>query len=401
MSFYESLRTPSWKGFEFAVESDGKDFGRDVKKHKLINGKTVDYEDTGVKENVFTVEAVIGGQSDFKEQADEFEALLAEEGVGRLILPHTDELTAVVVSARRRHESNKVGVVYFSITFETVDEETIPPAGISSTYELLNAVDKSNASALSDFKNNYADGMPDFINDQILSQVNDFKGVLNANLGVINKSLSVADFDVSEATAFGNQVISMFKTLVSYKDVLNFSVALDKTNAPEKINYSRIVSALDKAVNVETAFVADGSLSGKNSNAADIFTKVITINSAAEASLSATYDSQNQAINTRNNLLSSVAHLRDLAGAQGWYETYLSLGDLMSGITRDIDNKLGRLPVVKTVKTQAVQSSLLLSYRIFGDDRNSVVPHSDDLIKRNGVINPAFIPPSELEVLDA
>lgn len=398
--FYDSLRAPSWKGFEFALNTDSKDFGRDVKKHKIINGKTVSYEDTGAKENAFTIEAVIGGSADFKEQADEFEALLSAEGTGLLILPHTDELKAVVTSARRRHNSDEVGVVYFSITFETVDQETKAPAGVSNTYELLASVNNSNDAAISDFVGKYTDTTRDFITNEIISQMDDFKSLLNGNLSRFNNAILSNVFTVSTGAVFGNEIISMFKDLVSFKELLNFSVAIDKKDAAADVDYVSVTKALNiVASSAPILDSEDQSLGAKNIRATDLFSRISAANAAAEASLSTEYESQKQALNIRAGLLSTIAGLRNEVGEQAWSDSYIALGDLMAGINRDIDNKLGRLPIVAIIKTQKMRSALAIAHQVFGDNPARVVAQANDLIKRNDIIHPSFVSASELEVL--
>ena len=400
MSFYEQLRTPSWKGFEFALSTDNKDFGRDVKRHKKINGKSVDHEDTGQKPIPFVVEAVIGGSDDFVEQAAEFEALLSEEGVGRLVLPHEGEITAVVMTARRRHNSDEVGIIYFSITFEEVDTTTVAPAGISSTYNLIKAVDNSNEAALLDFSDEYNDGMPDFITDKIQSQMDDFKGVLNGNLNRVNKVIGFGKLEVSKGITFGKKVISTFENIVSFGQNIDLSIAFDNSDNIDEIDFINMVNALNDTADMPAIYYNDDkSSSSTNIKTTDLFSRITTINAAAKASLSAEYESQKQAIEVRDSLFSTISNLRNEAGAARWSESYISLGSLMAAINRDIDNRLGRLPITAVVKTQAMRSSLAIAHRIFGDNPNTVIAQADDLIKRNSLVHPAFITARELEVL--
>lgn len=400
MSFYEQLRTPSWKGFEFALSTDNKDFGRDVKRHKKINGKSVDHEDTGQKPIPFVVEVVIGGSDDFVEQAAEFEALLSEEGVGRLVLPHEGEITAVVMSARRRHNSDEVGIIYFSITFEEVDTTTVAPAGISSTYNLIKAVDNSNEAALLDFSDEYNDGMPDFITDKIQSQMDDFKGVLNGNINRVNKVIDFGKLEVSNGITFGKKVISTFENIVSFGENIDLSIAFDNSDVIDEVDFINMVNALnDTADRPAVYYNDDQSSSSTNIKTTDLFSRITTINAAAKASLSAEYESQKQAIQVRDRLFSTISSLRNEAGAARWSESYLSLGSLMAAINRDIDNRLGRLPITAIIRTQAMRSSLAIAHRIFGDNPNTVISQADDLVKRNSLVHPAFITARELEVL--
>ena len=60
---------------------------------------------------------------------------------------------------------------------------------------------------------------------------------------------------------------------------------------------------------------------------------------------------------------------------------------------------LGRLPVVLTVQAQVSLPAWIIANDLAGDTPGLVVPLLVDLVRRNGVQNPALVPPGPLDVL--
>jgi|GEM_PF-6984976 len=404
MTFFDQLRTPSFKGFEFELASENNTFGRDVKKQKIINGN-VRHEDTGEKEDVFTIEAVIGGSDDFVDRAEAFKALLNEKGAGRLILPHEGEMLAVVTNARKRTNDREVGLVYFSITFER-DESALSNKSSSTSVALKDQADLTMAKALSDFTNVYNDDVPDFVSNSTLGQINDFAEELNSSIISHRSDFSVLGFVTSDAKTFGDQIISMCSDLVDYEENIDYMVSTSSSmttassNADDALSLVKTLVDISKDAEIDTGTISGAqSLRVTNNNAISLLAKTAAMSSAAKAVAYAEFSSKEEAIDVRDSLLNTLSSLRATAGAQGWSKSYMSIGSLMATINNDINTGLGRLPDTVTIRNQAVRSSLALAYRLYGDTSSSVIEKASDLVSRNGIIHPAFVPAEDLEVL--
>lgn len=406
MSFHDSLRQASLDGFDFEISTDDKTFGRDVKRHKIINADNILHEDVGVKGEIFSVEAVIGGNPNFVTDADEFEALLSLKGIRKLVLPHTQSMDVVVTDARRRHRSNEVGIVHFSITFEVSKDSTQTQSSLTTTSSLLTASNAGFAAGFADFADNYQSSVPDFVSDDTLAKVSVFTASFGSSLSRIGETFTAPIFTVSNALDFGGEVVAMFQDITSaFETVLNFSIAIPQTTSSDTPSAFSVVQALNKASDititdevVETS-TASQSLRQSNAAATDLLLKVASISAAGEASVYADYESKEQALSIRDGLLESMSRIRTIAGDSGWNSSYNAMSDLMAAVNRDIDTKLGRLPDTITIDSVSVRSSLALAYRIYGDTPSRVVELSDDMITRNKIRNPVFVPAEALEVL--
>lgn len=409
MSFFDSLRKASFRGFEFAVESDEAAFGRDVKKHAVINGEAVQYEDTGVKPRSFTVEAVIGGTADFIAQADRFEALLSQKGEGRLVLPHTGEMTAVVTEARRRHSSREVGIVYFSVTFERAPAQAAAPdGGIASASALLGAANSGFTAALEDFTARFRAAVPDSVMGEITGQLGAFGTSLESALARAGMAFTAPAISTGSALALGGGIVETIRGIVArFEPKLLFSVGSAAPSARESVPAQRVVRALAAVAGIPLAPATDEAgpstvqtLRAANTEALDLLARMACATGAAQAAAYAAYDSQAAALRTRAGVLGVLSGLRAEAGTAGWRASYTALGSLMAALNRDIDKALGRLPATLAVRPAAVRSATLLAHRLYGDTPARVVPMAGDIVRRNAILHPSFIPAAEtLEVL--
>ncbi|MDP7142694.1 MAG: DNA circularization N-terminal domain-containing protein [Alphaproteobacteria bacterium] len=404
-SFFDQLRKASFKGFEFAWDREDKTGGRDVKKHKLINGKKVSYEDVGVKETAFTIEAVIGGREDFVAQAAAFEALLNEKGIGRLVLPHEGEIAAVVMDVRRRTSSNEVGIVRFSITFERVEPDS-KSSFTSTSVTLKNQADTSLDAALTDFINAYNANVPDFVLDSTLAQIAGFTGGMNTALNRIGTDVRPPVFVPSDAKTFGQQIISMFTgLLLNFESPVDYTISTAATpgisdSTSNAFEVSRTLNGISGELRtIEDAVTTTGSLRAKNNTAVDLLTKIAGTSAAAKAVAYADFESKEQALNMRDSLLHNMSSLREAAGTARWSGSYTSLGSLMAAVNSDINTGLGRLPDTITIQNGSVRSSLALAHRLYGDNPAQVISKAQDIVNRNGIVHPSFAPAEDLEVL--
>lgn len=402
MSFYDALRKPSWKGFEFSLDSEGKDFGRDVKKQKVINGEKVFYEDTGVKETVFSIEAVIGGADDFVQQMEEFERLLAAKGAGNLILPHEGEMLAVVTAARRRTASREIGVAYYSITFERL-EKIQERSSASTSVGLRNQTDSTMNALLADFTNAYNGTVPDFVTSGSTNQMEAFTGKLSTALSRIRTNLNKPSFSMNDAKGFGQQIIDMFGGIANFSEPVNYAVSAPIVEESTKVNpllLTKTLTGISSTAIADSAEVGQaGTLRAKNNTAMDLMVRGAAITSAANTVSYAEFSSKEEALAVRDELLNVMSSLRSSAGNQRWPASYKAIGSLMSAVNNDINTGLGRLPKTVTVKNQSVRSALELSYRLYGNQPTLVLAKSNDIINRNGIVHPSFVPAENVEVL--
>lgn len=71
----------------------------------------------------------------------------------------------------------------------------------------------------------------------------------------------------------------------------------------------------------------------------------------------------------------------------------------MAAVNSDINTGLGRLPDTIIIDSKNVRSSMELAHRLYGDTPSQVVGKFQDMVSRNGIVHPSFVPAEEQEVL--
>lgn len=403
MSLISRLRKASFRGIEFATPGHERDFGRDVKRQKIINGDDVYYEDVGAKETVFTVEAVIGGRASFIEDADAFEEALSRIGPGRLILPDSKELNVVVMSARRRSSSDEAGIVYFTITFDKVGQDKAASGAFIS--KIPSASGLMNTALLDDFTRNFSTNLPDFVRSSLQEHITAVTGFITPALGKQGIDFALDALDFSDALGLVKSVQNSFSRISSvFSPKVNYTVGLNTPAAASSINGQTIIQTLTSAANVnadDTASspAASQSLRALNGAAIDLAFKTTALNTAASILPFVEFESKNQALEVRRTVLEGMAKTRANAGERRWHKTYTAMSSVMAAVNTQIDEVLGALPRTIQIRPQVTRSSTLLAYRLYGANKARVLPMAADIVSRNRIVHPSFLTPDALEVL--
>ncbi|MAI62406.1 MAG: hypothetical protein CBB87_08015 [Micavibrio sp. TMED27] len=403
MSFIEKLNKASFRGFEFSTSSETKGFGNDVRKKKAINGKVLTYEDVGVKETSFNIEATIGGRANFQEMFEEFERLLNVKGEGRLILPHEGEMLAVVTEARRMTTDKKVGTAVYSITFERVDEHTYE-GGSSTSYEVQLQASNVNAAAMNEFQSSFIPQVPDFALNAAALEISGFLNNIQSGISSL-RNISTPELPMNSAYELTKTIGDFFENITSFEDKVSYTVAspaaatIDNTGALEIAHALSAAAAPNNTSLLNISDASSDSLRAKNTQSSALLMRSLSASAAAIATSFAEFESKQEALGVRDDVLAVLSDVRREAGEMGWSDTYLQIGTLMADVNADINTGIGRLPETININNKTNRSALALAHRLYGDSAANVFAKADDITKRNGVEHPGFLPATELEVL--
>ena len=409
--FFSKLRPASFRGFSFDVSEDSKNFGRRVATHQFPGKDEPYHEDFGADVDKFNVQAVISG-ADFLEKALNFENILKQGGAGTLIHPYYGEIQVVVLSSSRRHSHRSVGEVRFTITFEKDYPSTNPNVGVDTSAALTQTSLNAFEAIQKDFADNFTSlRMPDFILNDALTRISDFKGILNTALNqvgmlrVLATELPIIQ-DVSDAAAVAGEITGIFDNVANiFKpfpvpaiSISNYKTSTDSSGAIQVVK-ALVSTGIFSVLTDDEASTAVSATRIKNAEAIDILNKFSSLSGAVQASKFVSYESREQALETRDLISNNLFAVRDILGAKGWDKSWREAGNLVSVLNRDINERIGRLPRTAVVYPNGVQSSLRLAHRLYGDDLPALFSNAEDLASRNNIRHPGFMPADRLEVL--
>lgn len=390
------LRPASFRGVSFGVKGGGKDLGRRVVTHKFPLRDTVMHEDMGRRERTITVEGFLVGV-DLVARLKRMEAALERRGPGRLVHPHYGALDVVVIAAKvTLGEARDLATL--SITCEQHDPADPQPAGQVNGGSLMDRLGLSSVvSAVEEYSSLLTlDGLQDFVAEQL--------GVQLADLGV---SMT----DIASVYGLAQQARGAVSGLLSWFDSGDRAAsATVVTTAIAALGVAAgTATPPDALLKIASDGIAAPALPGgtpgqaavqSNSLALDALVRGTAAAEAARASAVVDWNSRDQALSYRDQVVAAIDDASDRAGALGWDATWRALADLRAATVTHITATAAPLPRVTTVTPLVTTSSLLLAYRLDGDAVATVFDRAADIVRRNRTPHPGLLPGGvPLEVL--
>lgn len=400
-----ALRPASFRGVSFMVVQDDKTFGRRIETHEFPGRDDPYHEDLGRAPDAFTIEAVCGGLN-YKADADALEAALVKGGPGQLIHPHYGLVSVVAVEGRRSHNTAATGEARFSITFRRYTAPSFPTAGADTAFNVM-----SRATSLMDtvslgFSGLYqAAGLPDYVETAARGVLGNLEGTFNEALNRFGLGWlsSVLDMPANAYSVTGivDAIKGAFGALrdagtVPVRPQLS-GLSAAQGVVSKRANPSVIADALlDLAQDIPTLALSPARRL-VNADQLNTLMRASALSGAAAATAQAEIISREDALVRRQNLVSALNGLRDDMAALDMGDAWSAATDLKTAVVRDINERLGRLPVTVRIKTPQSLPSVNLAHRLYGEA--NLFQTAADLATRNKVRHPGFMPSQGLEVL--
>lgn len=186
------LRDASFRGVPFSVEDDESSFGRRVQVHEYPNRDKPFTEDLGRATRRITINAYIVGD-EYADQRDKLITAIETAGPGTLVHPFYGEMQGSVDGqVRVIHSSSEGRMCRVSFQFVESGELSFPVSGIATGKKLEGAAGWFDEAIDGVFSSFSLDGLADFLQNDILS---DGAGML----GTVADAFKMVDDGVSAA----------------------------------------------------------------------------------------------------------------------------------------------------------------------------------------------------------
>ena len=202
----KALQPASFRGVGFHVKKSDAQVGRRVVVHEYPQRDNAWPEDMGLKDNAFTIEAVVIGP-DYIKARDALIEVLRQPGAGTLIHPYYGKRTVTLASpARISESSDHGGSARFSLDFIEAGENAEPSAREDTQSDVDQVADEANATMGKDFEQTYSIAKtPDFVGQGALDMANDMARKINALRTRLVPSLSMlSPYMQAAQSLFGN-----------------------------------------------------------------------------------------------------------------------------------------------------------------------------------------------------
>lgn len=441
------LQKASFRGVPFEVENDEGVFGRRVQVHEYPNRDKPFTEDLGRATRRITINAYLIGE-DYPEQRDRLIAAIETEGAATLVHPFYGEMKGNIDGQVRVIHSNQEGrMCRVSFQFVESGELTFPTSGAATDIVLQNSSDSLFDSVTDAFSSFSLDGLADFVQNGVIADVADMFDIIADAFTMVDSGISAAmrllqgdlsvilmppssanDFvrNLQKAWRAGSRLYGDASDLVTMVKTIS-GVTIDPGLAPRGVWRSdsgtdsqrkaqtNIVAATIRGVAISEAARAVSQMPSPQGakafqNGAAAVSDIININHPALDSQSTSMAFSQTASNTsmaqatvrtrsatwddltdiRNSLNSAI----DIEQSRTKDDTvFLALTSLRADLNKDISSRLAQ--VEKTVLRTPSDSlpAVVLAALWYDDARRET-----DILYRNDIIHPGFVPVEPLRV---
>lgn len=394
------LRPASFRGVPFQVDTTDLEAGRRSQLHEYPQRDKPYVEDLGRAARGLSFEGYVVG-ADYVEQANKLLAALEEAGPGTLVHPWFGSLTVSLKDASRVSFDSSLGRARFTLSFVESGELSFPSASKSTgAASRIAAVDVQNASVADFAKRFTIDGFQDFVSAaasgnitsvlayvgggsipglNVLGYANNVAGTLSSALGYLqNPTLlgwELANMlGISSYASTGLRWASLVRSLVR----LTSGTGISRPVAPSIYTPSRQQIYVN---NVATNDLMRQSILAQAVGASSLVgTPADTTPRIAHAEMMAVRDELTMALDAES-LTASDAVYESLQAARGT-------------VWQDLTERARDSARLATLTPHETTPALVLAYDQYED-----ATRDSDIVARNAIRHPGFVPPQPLKVL--
>lgn len=389
MSWRDNLREASFRGVPFFYDDTEADRGRRFHRHEYAGQDDVYHEDLGLKTRAHTLNAYVWGPNCDVDAAN-LRAAIEKSGPGTLVHPIEGEMRVAVMSARERTSTREGGMVTFTITFEETGETHRPQVSPLPAARIDAASENALTAIQFDFGNSFSvDTMPQFVADDAADQVTGSIDTIKTAFADVRQGEQTLASWVNRAA----DIKTRAQTLVRDPSSLALEIA-EVIGVPLDLPGVQLARSLNRLfdfgqdVPAIAATTATRQVQLANRVSFNSLIRQTAVIHAARASVRESYPNRTAALERRDQ----VADVLEAETLTAPDTSYRALVKLRAEVVKGIDVQAAQLPRLKTVKPAITRPALAVAHDLYGDDPDLALAMSDDLVVRNKLRHPGFVP---------
>lgn len=389
MSWRQDLRIPSFRGVRFNLWNTEREGGRNNITHEFIQRDPYT-EDTSRVPRRFSFDAFISG-FDYFRQRDRLITALETPGPGPLVHPYYGTLQVNVVRYRIRESGLEGGIVRFSLDFVEAGQLSFPSVVVQKGGIFSDIASKISDTSIAKFVSSFdIVGKAQFVIDAAQSKITELTNDLNAATSFITaKADQISDLAVSitdlerDALTLINTPAVLAARMVAAIDAVSNSV-FDPRESLDAYNHIIDYGNQDPVLTLQTEQrIAEDT----NNKAFTNLVRTMALKGAVGSAAQVSFESEEDAQVERENLYDQIDALMESVSDDA---VFAELNNLRTFVSLNIPPPDEDLPRIFQYQNPSTMPSIVLSYQFFGD-----VLSENDIVKRNGVSNPNYVPGGE------
>lgn len=430
MAWKDRLVDASFRGVPFKTEDESATAGRRVETHEFVNRDKPYTEDLGKATSRPKFSAYVIGD-DCYEQRDRLIEALNKPGPGTLIHPAYGEMSVCVDGEINVSSSNSEGrMVRFDLRFVEAGELTYPTSGAATANTLVSSCSAFDDCISNNFDQFGMDGMPDFVQNGVIDDATSMLGYVSDKMAMVDSGISDAarllqgDISVllpppSSGKGFIDQLQTMWRSgnrlsgnaSDLYTMIKNFSgITLGSDLAPRGVwktdsqttqnqkQQSNFVAsairttAISEAAYAVTTLPAPAVTTSEQSQQSTGWPSVThpELNNAPDETAVVDVPTWDDLVDIRDTL--NIAIEKELSRTSD-DSLFLALRRVKSDLNNDIKNRLTQTQKTVVRTPDEVTPALVLAATWFDN-----AARESDIVRRNAVAHPGFVPVSPLRV---
>lgn len=396
MSWRDNYQPASFRGVAFHVEAASGKGGRRVVVHEYPNQEVHSTEDLGKLAGPERLQAFVIGD-DYDQTRERLMAALNLPGPGTLVHPYLGTLRIQVKEFEWNISTRKGGMCKFTISYVPAGQRKYPVADPANARALESAADNATTATEAAFEQEFTvEGMPQFVADDAADTLGDALNNLRTINGQITAAMQPLSDLANDIDQLGNEISTLIlqpRTLAMRVGGVVASLFGAYTDIKDAFKGYKGLLAGFGIVDPPPAKTPSRQRQAKNQAAISsllIATLVVGVARivANQKTPFATYD---QAMEIRDELLQQLDDLMETATD----EQYIALVELQATIVRRVQDVAPGLQRIEQIQLQHTVPALVLAHQLYG-----TATQADELVSRNQVTNPLFMPAgTDLEVL--
>ena len=430
MAWKDRLVDASFRGVPFKTQDESATAGRRVETHEFVNRDKPYTEDLGKITLRPKITAYVIGD-DCYEQRDRLIEALNKPGPGTLVHPAYGEMSVCVDGEINVSTSSSEGrMVRFDLRFVEAGELTYPTSGAATANSLVSSCSALDDCISDNFDQFGMDGMPDFVNNGVIDDATSMLGYVSDKMAIVDSGISAAarlmqgDISVllpppSSGKGFVDQLQAMWRSgnrlsgnasdlFTMIKNFSGISMGSDlaprgvwktdsKTTQNQKQQSNYVASAIRTTAISEAAYAvttlpAPVITTSEQSQRSTGWSSVThpELNNAPDEVTVVDVPTWDDLVDIRDTLNTAID--KELSRTTD-DRLFLALRRVKSDLNNDIKHRL-----IQTQKTvirtpDEVTPALVLAATWFDN-----ASRESDIVRRNAVAHPGFVPVSPLRV---
>jgi len=400
MAWRDELRQASFKGVSFKVQDSDREGSRRLVINKYPFRDIPFTEDLGRNEKKWSISGYIVGP-DYMQDRNALLDAVENSGAGILIHPYYGTINAIAGEWRFQESQTEGGYVSFSIGFVEPGENIFPDGAPLPAAMVALEADALIDAVRTDYINNIqVNAVAEWVRDSYSGGLTQASEVFDniQNLGGINSQgtvalinqaadwvANVADLKIPSLSLISDIEATADKLITTFKGLRDLAPSANDSGA----NLSQFTAyTLDRS----PSNTAQAKVSNANAGVTETFIKSVALANEAKTATEQKFTSYGEAITARKVLLEKIDVLAGETKNDTVYEQFRAVRQTVA-IAIPADE--ASLPRITTIKTKQDTPSLVLAYDVYGD-----VSKEADIIARNNVRNPCFVPGGDVTVLE-